>query len=265
VPAAPSAKSLAPVVKALAPVRRIIKPKFHGIEHVPSGGALLVGNHTLNAVFDLMFLIAEFIERGIVVRGLGDHALFRIPVSRKLLTACGVVPGTRANVRELMRRGDLIMVFPGGAREMAKRKGERYQLIWKNRLGFAVMAIEGRYPIVPFASMGIEDALDIVLDTDNPLMAPARKLAKKLLNVEPPPIVRGIGLTPIPRPERLYFWFGKPISTLEYEGVANEDNARELRARTAASIEGGLDYLFAEREKDPERSLLKRLSPIDSE
>jgi 1-acyl-sn-glycerol-3-phosphate acyltransferase len=265
VPPAPSAKSLAPVVNALAPVRRIIRPKFYGIEHVPEGGALLVGNHTLYGVFDLMLMTAELIERGIVVRGLGDRALFRIPGTRKLLSACGVVPGTRANVRELMRRGDLIMVFPGGAREVAKRKGERYRLIWKNRLGFAVLAIEGRYPIVPFASMGIEHALDIVLDTDNPLMAPARKIAEKLLNAEPLPIVRGIGLTPIPRPERLYFWFGKPISTLEYGGAADEDNARELRARTAASIEGALDFLFAEREKDPDRSLLKRLTRSDSE
>lgn len=264
-PPGPSAKSLAPVVKALAPLRRVAKPKVYGIEHVPKGGALLVGNHTLYAMFDLMLWTAELIERGIMVRGLGERALFRMPVVREMLEACGIVPGTRANMRELMRRGDLILVFPGGAREVAKRKGERYQLIWKNRLGFAVMAIEGRYPIIPFASMGIEDAFDIVLDTDNPLMAPARKLAEKLLNVEPLPIVRGIGLTPIPRPERLYFWFGEPISTLEYGGVADEDNARDLRARTAASIEGGLDFLFAEREKDPQRSLLKRLSPWSSE
>jgi 1-acyl-sn-glycerol-3-phosphate acyltransferase len=129
VPEAPSAKSFAPVVKVLAPLRRIAKPKFYGIEHVPKGGALLVGNHTLYGVFDLMMLSAELIDRGIVVRG-------------------------------------LILVFPGGAREVAKRKGEQYQLIWKNRLGFAVMAIEGRYPVVPFASLGMEDALDVVLDTD---------------------------------------------------------------------------------------------------
>jgi 1-acyl-sn-glycerol-3-phosphate acyltransferase len=265
VPPAPSPESLTPVVAALAPLRRVIKPKFYGIEHVPKGGALLVGNHTLYGMFDLMLLAAEFIERGIVVRGLADHAHFRIPGHRDLLTAIGGVPGTRANVRVLMRRGDLIMVFPGGAREVAKRKGERYQLIWKNRLGFAVMAIEGRYPVIPFASLGIEDALDIVLDSDNPLMAPARILTKKLLNAEPMPIVRGIGLTPIPRPDRLYFWFGEPISTLGYGGVADEDNARELRARTATAIEGALDFLRAEREKDPQRSLLKRLTGSSSE
>ena len=265
VPAAPSAKSLAPLVKALAPLRRVIKPKFYGIERVPEGGALLVGNHTLYGVFDLLLWTAELIEREIMVRGLGEHVLFRVPGSGEILKTFGIVPGTRANMRELMRRGDLILVFPGGAREVAKRKGERYQLIWKNRLGFAVMAIEGHYPIVPFASLGIEDALDIVLDTDNPLMAPLRKLCEKLLNVEPLPIVRGIGLTPVPRPERLYFWFGEAISTDQYQGVADEDNARELRARTAASIEGGLDFLFGERENDPERSLLQRLSPWGSE
>jgi len=265
VPATPSAKSLAPAVKALAPLRRVIKPKVYGIENVPKRGALLVGNHTLYGVFDVLLWTAELIERGIMVRGLGEHVLFRVPGSGEILKKFGIVPGTRPNTRELMRRGDLILVFPGGAREVAKRKGERYQLIWKKRLGFAKMAIEGRYPIVPFASLGIEDALDIVLDTDNPLMAPLRKLCEKLLNVEPLPIVRGIGLTPVPRPERLYFWFGEPISTLEYGGVADEYNARELRSRTAASIEGGLDFLFDEREKDPDRSLLKRLSPWGSE
>ena len=264
VPAAPSAKSLTPVVKALTPLRRLIKPKVYGIENVPKGGALLVGNHTLYGAFDLIFWTAELIDRGMMVRGLGEHVLFRMPVSSELMKACGIVRGTRDNMRELMRRGDLILVFPGGAREVAKRKGERYQLIWKNRLGFAKMAIEGRYPIVPFASLGIEDALDIVLDTDNPLMAPVRKLFEKVLKVEPLPIVRGIGMTPLPRPERLYFWFGEPISTLEYDGVASEDNARELRARTAASIEGALDFLFDEREKDPERSLLQRLNPLRS-
>jgi 1-acyl-sn-glycerol-3-phosphate acyltransferase len=264
-PSAPSAKSFAPVVKALAPVRRIIKPKFYGIEHVPKRGALLVGNHTLYAVFDLIFLIAELVERGIVPRGLGERALFRLPVTSRVISACGIVPGTRPNTRELMRRGDLIMVFPGGAREVAKRKGERYQLIWKKRLGFAVMAIEGGYPIIPFASMGIEDAMDIIMDPDNPLMAPVRKLAEKLLGAEPLPVVRGIGLTPIPRPERLYFWFGEPISTSEYEGDTSERNARELRARTATAIEGGLDFLWEEREKDPERSLFSRLTGSDSD
>ena len=64
-PPAPSAKSFAPVVKALAPVRRIVKPKVYGIEHVPKGGALLVGNHTLYGVFDLMLWTAELLPESV--------------------------------------------------------------------------------------------------------------------------------------------------------------------------------------------------------
>ena len=208
-PERPSTDAMAPIVKVLAPLRRLIKPKFYGIEHVPEHRALLVGNHTLYGVLDLLLLYAELCEREIVPRALADQAHFRVPGIRNVMTASGAVPGTRANTRELMRRGELILVFPGGGREVTKRKGEQYQLIWKNRLGFAVVAIENGYPFIPFASVGTEHSMDILMDADNPLMAPARKLFKSVLGTpDTPPIVRGIGLTPIPRPERLYYWFG---------------------------------------------------------
>lgn len=257
---------MAPMVKALAPLRQLIKPKFYGIEHVPPGGALLVGNHTLYGVLDVALLYAQLFERGIVPRGLIDHAHFRVPGIRNLLTASGGVAGTRANTRELMRRGELIVVFPGGGREVSKRKGEQYQLIWKNRLGFAMMAIENGYPIIPFASVGTEHGLDIVIDADSPLMAPARMLIKAVLGSrDTPPIVRGIGLTPIPRPERLYYWFGDPIPTDEWGRVADEANAREVRSRTAKAIESGIQFLLDERESDPGRSLINRLRGKDGE
>jgi len=256
----PSAGAMAPIVKVLAPLRQLIKPKFYGIEHVPERGALLVGNHTLYGILDLLLLYAELCDRGIVPRALADHAHFRVPGIRQLMTASGAVPGTRANTRELMGRGDLIMVFPGGGREVTKRKGEQYQLIWKNRMGFAVMAIEHGYPIIPFASVGTEHSMDILMDADNPLMAPVRALFKAVLGTsDTPPIVRGIGLTPIPRPERLYFWFGEPIPTDSYGRLGDEANAREVRSRAANAVEGGIKFLLDEREKDPGRSVVNRL------
>jgi 1-acyl-sn-glycerol-3-phosphate acyltransferase len=260
IPDQPSTDAMAPIVKILAPVRQLIKPKFYGIERVPARGALMVGNHTLYGILDLLLLYAELCEREIVPRGLADHAHFRVPGIRQLMTASGAVPGTRANTRELMERGDLIMVFPGGGREVTKRKGEQYQLIWKNRLGFAKMAIESGYPIVPFASVGTEHSMDIVMDADNPLMAPARALFKAVLGTpDTPPIVRGIGLTAIPRPERLYYWFGEPIPTDSYGGVADEANALEVRSRAANAVEHGIKFLLEKREHDPGRSVINRL------
>jgi 1-acyl-sn-glycerol-3-phosphate acyltransferase len=266
VPPRPSADAMAPIVKVLAPVRRLIKPKFYGIEHVPEHMALLVGNHTLYGILDVLPLYAELCEREIVPRALADHAHFRLPGIRNVMTASGAVQGTRANTRELMRRSELIIVFPGGGREVTKRKGEQYQLIWKNRLGFAVVAIENSYPIIPFASVGTEHGSDILMDADNPLMAPARKLFKTVLGTgDTPPIVRGIGLTPIPRPERLYYWFGEPIPTDSYCDVADEANAREVRSRTANAIEAGIKFLLDQRERDPGRSVVNRLLGKDSD
>lgn len=260
VPERPTTDAIAPIVKILSPLRQLIRPKFYGIEQVPEHRALLVGNHTLYGVLDILLLYAELCESEIVPRALADHAHFRVPGIRQLMTAGGAVPGTRANTRELMGRGELILVFPGGGREVTKRKGEQYQLIWKNRLGFAKMAIENGYPIVPFASVGTEHSMDIVMDADNPLMAPARALFKAVLGTpDTPPIVRGIGLTPIPRPERLYYWFGEPIPTDSYGGVADEANSRAVRSRTSSAVEAGIEFLLAERERDPGRSVVNRL------
>jgi len=74
-----------------------------------------------------------------------------------------------------------------------------------------------------------------------------------------PPLVRGVGLSPLPRPERLYFWFGEPIDTTRFEGRHEDDDAaRSLRDEVRAAVEGGIGYLLAEREHDPNRGLVRR-------
>ncbi len=173
------------------------------------------------------------------------------------MTRMGVVEGTRQIASELMRRGELVMVFPGGDREVNKRKNERYKLVWKNRLRFARLAIQHGYPIVPFASVGAEHGIDIVIDSGSPLLAPVQFLAEKLLGrPDGPPLVRGVGLTPLPRQERQYYWFGEPIATTEFKGQEADDNAaRRVRERTAAAVEEGIELMLAEREADPNRSL----------
>ena len=75
-----------------------------------------------------------------------------------------MVRGTRANVRALMRDGQNILVFPGGADEVFKARGQEYRLMWKERLGFARLAIEFGYPIVPFAAVGAEEMLHVLAD-----------------------------------------------------------------------------------------------------
>lgn len=196
-PEPPSTEEIGRALRLVEPIRKVINPKVFGIDNVPRRRALLVGNHTVMGMLDAPLMCAELWEHGIIVRSLGDHAHFKIPVWRDVLTACGVVDGTRAITSELMRRGEVILVYPGGGREVAKRKGEKYQLIWKERMGFARLAVEHGYTIVPFAAVGAEEAVDIVLDGDNPLLAPTRLFVEKVLgSKDAMPITRGIGITP---------------------------------------------------------------------
>ncbi|RUP03395.1 MAG: acyltransferase family protein [Mycobacterium sp.] len=266
VPPTPTKADVAAALNLIKPLRRLIKPKVYGIDNVPTERALLVGNHNTLGMVDAPLLAAELWERGRMVRSLGDHAHFKVPGWGDALIRMGVVDGTRENASELMRRGDLVMVFPGGGREVNKRKNEQYKLVWKNRLGFARLAIQFGYPIIPFASVGAEHGIDIVLDNESKLMAPVQFFAEKVLGTpDGPPLVRGVGLTPVPRPERQYYWFGEPIDTTEFSGQeANDNAARKVRERTAAAVEHGIELMLAEREADPNRSLVGRLLRSDS-
>jgi len=147
---------------------------------------------------------------------------WRDMISEKL----GIVEASRENCEELMRHKESIIVFPGGARETFKKKGEEYTLKWNDRTGFVRMAMKHGYDIIPVAAVGAEEAFTVVKDAndffhDNFFGKILEKtgLMDTLLRGGDfvPPLVKGIGNTIIPRPEKLYFNFGKRISTKKYK------------------------------------------------
>lgn len=212
-------------------------------------------------VLDVPLMVLGLHERrGVLVRSLGDHLHFKVPLWRDLLTRFGTVDGTRENCESLMRAGEPILVFPGGGREVFKHKGEQYHLIWKSRVGFAALAIKHGYPIVPFAAVGAEECYDILIDSDEMRHSPIGPLLERLAPRpdEIPPLVRGIG--PLPRPQRFYFYFGTPIDTTRYAGRhADQAACMRLRTRVQKAIEGGIKFLLNERKRDPQSTLPARL------
>lgn len=257
----PGAAELRAALRLIAPYRRLARPVFHGLDDIPDERPLLfVGNHTLYGVFDVPLLFAELWERkDIFLRPLGDHGHFKVPLWRDFLTRFGTVDGTRENCARLMQAGETILVFPGGGREVAKRKGERYRLVWKDRLGFVRLAIRHGCTIVPFASVGAEHAWDIVFDADELMATPLGKLLARLrVRTDViPPVARGLGPTPLPRPERLYFMVAPAIPTREYAGAAEDvARCRELRDRVKLAVETAIARLLEVRENDPDRALL---------
>ena len=208
---------------------------------------LFVGNHSLYGVLDvLLFTDGLYRERGIVLRSLADRNHFKVPLWRDFVEQTGAVLGTRANCAALMRRGEHILVFPGGAREVFKHKDEAYRLIWKERFGFVQLAIEHGYTITPYATAGAEEAFDVLLDSSDYMNTPLGRYLKRSGladhylrgGEEFPPLVRGLGLTVLPRPEKLFFLVGRPLDMARYRGREGDPEVlRRARNRVGRSLE----------------------------
>ena len=253
-----------------AVLRWYFAPEYLHLERADAARpTLFVGNHSLYGVLDvLLFADGLYRERGICLRSLADRNHFRIPAWRDFVVLTGAVPGTRRNCAELMRRGEHILVFPGGAREVFKHRGEAYRLIWKERYGFVQLAIEHGYPITPYATVGAEEAFDVLLDSRHYMATPLGRylrrsgLAERHLRggEEFPPLVRGLGPTVIPRPEKLYFSIGRPIETTAYRGRARDPEVlREVRERVRRSLAGLIAGLRLYRARDARQGRLRRV------
>lgn len=262
-----SAADLRVLETLLAPVRMWSDPRFFGLSNIPaSGPALLVANHNLLGLIDAPLLLPEVLRRrGRLIRGLAENVLIRVPGVRHLLHHYGSVRGTRENCRTLLEHGETVIVFPGGGREAIRRKGEKYVLRWEGRTGFARMAIECGAPILPVAMIGIDDAYDIIADKDDLLLRPLRRVVEALgIHTElTPPLVRGMGLTPIPRPERFYFSVGTPIDPGPWREAHDLDEAAEqLSLVVQKAVREELTFLLGERDRDRGRSLTGRLREL---
>ena len=263
--APPGSAEFAAAKALLAPWRALTDPRVDGYGNLPADGRyLLVGNHTTLGLFDIPFVVLGIHdETGVLVRSLGEHQHFRVPLWRDLLARFGAVDGSREATRRLMRAGEPVLVFPGGGREVARRRGDYYPLVWRERIGFARLALEFGYTVAPFAMIGVDDMWDVVADADDAIYAPARALATRI-DIDPEllfPLVRGLGPTPLPRPQRIYARLLEPIEASAFgSGWDDATGAAALRDAVREAVAAGIEALLAEREADPARRLIPRIA-----
>ena len=239
----------------------IARPYVTGLDNLPADGRfLLVGNHTASSLAEV-FLIPHYVRRaiGAEVRVLADRAfgMHKGPMA-DLIAAFGGVVGSPESVRELMDHDETILVFPGGGQEITKFKGEEYILRWKQREGFAREAVARDYPIVPVGLVGGDDVYRSLTTRDS-LWAKMTHAVHSLVPGGPPdkamPLVRGVGPTLIPRPQRMYLAFGEPISTTKPADTESAEWVTSVRNETKTALEQLLDHLQAIRADDPYRQL----------
>jgi hypothetical protein len=75
-----------------------------------------------------------------------------------------------------------------------------------------------------------------------------------------PPLVRGLGLTPLPRPEKLHFSVGSPIDMARYRGREQDPEVlRSARTRVARSLERLIAELGPHRARSRGQGALRRV------
>lgn len=134
-----------------------------GREHIPrTGGALLVANHGMNGFDGIVLGALLQKEVGRLPFWLGERNLWRIPGFDRLARFIDAVPGEPHPAVELLRKGELVVVYPGGIRDSFKLASQRNQLQWGRRSGFAKVAMEAGVPIVPIAAHGVDDMYTVI-------------------------------------------------------------------------------------------------------
>jgi len=219
-----------------------------GIENVPrTGPALIVANHSGVLPWDgIMINLAVRHEhparRACRMLALDMFAL--LPFLAPMLAQSGAVRANPENAERLLRKGELVGVFPEGVKGVGKRFKDRYKLARFGRGGFVRIALRTGAPIVPCAVVGAEEI--------HPALAQMSWLGKPLglpyVPITPTfPLLGPLGFVPLP--SKWSIEMGEPIPMDGYgpDGADDPMLVNRLSERVRTTIQGMIDERLAHR------------------
>jgi 1-acyl-sn-glycerol-3-phosphate acyltransferase len=178
---------------------------------------------------------------------LADHMWFRLPLVDRVFASAGAVDGTRANAVDLLERGEMVLTYPGGVREIVGGRFGREHIDWSGRSGFAAVAMRAGVPIVPVVGVGVNSGL--VFLSGGRLLG--RLLFEHVLRLGPKysdyrnPLAVGIIPIPLPfslavafpLPCRVTYFVGEPIyPPAPLEGESAQQVERRFAGLVAAAM-----------------------------
>ncbi|RYZ71604.1 MAG: acyltransferase family protein [Proteobacteria bacterium] len=181
--------------------RKYFRVETKGLENVPQGRLLLVGNHGGQVPIDGMLIATSMLLEANpprLARGMVERWAPALPFISTWFARCGQITGDYHNCKELLEQDECVMVFPEGVSGSGKTIFNRYEL-QRFGTGFMRLALETNTPILPVASIGFEEAL--------PSISKLAPLAKKLGAPYLPVIPTGF----LPLPTKVTLRFGKPL------------------------------------------------------
>ncbi|GLC75720.1 hypothetical protein PLESTF_001677300 [Pleodorina starrii] len=182
----------------------------------------------------------------------------------------GAVRVTPTAMYRLLAAGEAVLLYPGGVREGFKRRNEKYELFWPSRSEFVRMAARFGATVIPVSAVGLEDSLQILMDSDDIRRSPLWGARAREQAASVPRARIGVAADDAPDetfippliapavPSRFYFLFGRPVVTspdMYRDRAACDEVYRQVRS----DVESGISYLLRKREQDPYRDFLRRV------
>jgi 1-acyl-sn-glycerol-3-phosphate acyltransferase len=232
-------------VRFLAATRWLYRTYFrtetHGIDHIPPGRVLLIGNHGGQFPMDGLVVGTAAILEGKpprIVRAMVERWVPTLPFISTLFARCGQIVGNRDDCRALLEMDEAVLVFPEGTRGSGKTIWHRYEL-QRFGLGFMRLALQTGTPIVPVGVVGGEESIPSVYDI-KPL---ARLLGAPYLPV--PATLPFLGpLAFAPLPTKFILNFGEPMHFTGDHNASDaevSDKVDQVKEALAVLIQRGRD------------------------
>nr|XP_028594367.1 transmembrane protein 68-like [Podarcis muralis] len=127
-----------------------------GLEHLPKGPGIVIFHHSIWLRGYCFFVGKAYKEKGRLCHTVVHHFLYNLPGTKILCDVLGLRDFKKAECVEILKKGHLLGIAPGGVREA--NFSNDYSLIWGNRTGFARLALEAKVPIIPIFAQNDSEA-----------------------------------------------------------------------------------------------------------
>jgi 1-acyl-sn-glycerol-3-phosphate acyltransferase len=232
-------------------MKRYFRSEVRGMERVPDGGVLMVGNHSGGLMpMDVPVIAVEFFETFGADRPLYclAHDMLFTGVNGPIMRKFGFVPAHRQSAHEVLTSGAVTIVFPGGDYDSFRPTLQSSVIDFNGRTGYVRTALKAGVPIVPVVSIGGQEAQFHLTRGE---WIGRRSPFRRFMRSDLMPLAVGFpfGLMPaglnIPLPTKIVTQVLEPID-IEAEFGAEPD-VDEVDAAIRARMQDALDALARER------------------
>ncbi|XP_066480509.1 DGAT1/2-independent enzyme synthesizing storage lipids-like [Tiliqua scincoides] len=130
--------------------------EVHGMDKIPEGPGLVVVYHGAFPLDYFYFVCRLYLQTGRLCHSVVDYHFSKIPGINLFYNVHGLTHDGRMECVDILKKGYLLGVLPGGVRE-ALFSDDNYSLLWGRRSGFAHVARDAKVPIIPMFTKNLRE------------------------------------------------------------------------------------------------------------